>query len=58
MSAALLLVAGLTLDLLHYVTGSLTWGIYHRKKEREGTLETADFAAPSQLTWTSLFLLV
>jgi hypothetical protein len=31
--AGILLVVGLTLDLLHYVTGTLIWGIYNRGKE-------------------------
>lgn len=29
------MVSGLTLDLLHYVTGTLIWGIYNRSKEKQ-----------------------
>lgn len=54
-SAAILLVSGLTLDLLHYVAGSLIWGIYNRVKERGGQGEDADFKAPAQLNWPLLF---
>jgi hypothetical protein len=55
MPATLLLMAGLTFDLLHYVAGSLIWGMYNRLKERAGTLETAEFAAPREINWPLLF---
>jgi hypothetical protein len=48
--AALLIVIGLTLDLLHYVGGSLVRGIYNRYKEKAGTKETPSFWLPSRLT--------
>lgn len=53
--AALFLVAGLTLDLLHYVAGSVIWGIYHRKKEREGKKEDDDVSAPGEINWPLIF---
>lgn len=53
--AALLLVAGLTLDLLQYVAGSLIWGIYHRTKESDGTTQETEFLAPRQVNWPALF---
>lgn len=52
--AALLVVVGLTLDLLHYVAGSLIWGIYHRIKEDAVTGDT-EFLAPRQINWPVLF---
>jgi hypothetical protein len=54
--AALLIVIGLTLDLLHYIAGSLVWGIYHRIKERAPTKETTEFLAPRQINWPALVL--
>jgi len=54
--AALFIVMGLTLDLLQYVGGSVIWGIYHRKKEVEGTGAEAEFLAPPQINWLTLFL--
>lgn len=38
--AGILLVSGLTLDLLHYVIGTLIWGIYNRSKEKQLNAET------------------
>lgn len=52
--AALLVVTALTLDLLHYATGSLIWGIYHRIKENAGATPAAEFLAPRQINWPAL----
>lgn len=38
--AGILLVSGLTLDLLHYVTGTLIWGVYNRNKEKQLNAES------------------
>lgn len=38
--AGILLVSGLTLDLLHYVTGTLIWGVYNRSKEKQLNAES------------------
>jgi hypothetical protein len=50
----ILLIAGLGLDLLHYIAGSLVWGIFHRHKEKKIT-EDAEFKAPKELNWVTLF---
>jgi hypothetical protein len=54
--AAILVVAGLTLDLLHYVSGSLVWGVYNRFKEYKAIAEDAEFLAPRQINWLAIFL--
>jgi hypothetical protein len=51
---ALLVIAGLTLDLFHYVAGSLVWGIYNRVTEQR-IKEDTEFAAPRQINWPTLF---
>ena len=53
--AAILIVVALTLDLLHYVAGTLIWGIYHKLKDRAGTAENANFDAPRYINWPTLF---
>lgn len=53
--AARLIVIGLGLDLLHYVTGTLIWGIYNGIKERAGTTEETKFLAPRPINWATLF---
>jgi len=53
--AAFLIGAGLTLDLLHYVAGSLIWGVYHRVKEKRKTSQETEFDAPKQINWLTLF---
>lgn len=52
---SILLIIGLTLDLLHAVTGTITWGIYNRYKEHSGTKETDKFKAPVRINWGTLF---
>lgn len=51
---AALLVIGLAFDLLHYVSGSLIWGIYNRHLERLGTKESDEFRSPRKLNWPTL----
>ena len=53
--AGILIVIGLALDLLHYVTGTAIWGIYHRWKERHGGKGT-EFLAPRSINWPTLTL--
>ena len=54
MPAAKLIVIGLGLDLLHYVIGTLVWGIYTGIKERAGTKEETKFMAPRPINWATL----
>ncbi len=56
--AAILIVIGLGLDLLQYVTGSAVWGAYHRLQERAGTTEEAEFEVPLMLNWPALWVLL
>jgi len=47
---ALAIVVAVGFDLLHYVAGSLTWGIYHWYKEQKTkTKETETFEAPDMI---------
>lgn len=48
-----LIVLGLALDLLQYVSGSIIWGFYQRWKEKR-VEEDADFEAPRQLNWPAI----
>jgi hypothetical protein len=49
-------VIALSLDFLHYIAGSLAWGVYSRQQERQGKAET-DLVAPSDsINWPALFL--
>lgn len=50
-----LIVLGLGLDLLHYLFGTVAWGIYHRVKENQGVTAETDFLAPSMINWPALF---
>lgn len=52
--AARLIVISLGLDLLHYVAGTLIWGIYNRYKERSGTKQGTEFKASPKLNWATL----
>jgi hypothetical protein len=54
--AALLIVVSLALDLLHYMTGSLVWGIYNRYKENQNTAQDDEFTAPRQINWPTIAL--
>lgn len=49
-----LIVLGLTFDLLQYAVATVIWGVFQRTKERSGLDEAAEFTAPSQLNWPAL----
>lgn len=49
-----LVVAGLGLDLLQYVSGALFWGALQWRKERAGFAESDDFKAPVWINWPAL----
>ena len=49
--AALFIFVALSLDLLQYLTGTLTWHRYFLYKEKQGTLPTAKFEAPRWINW-------
>ena len=51
----LFIVISLCLDLFHYISGTLIWGIYNRKKELKDTKEGDIFLAPNYINWTTLF---
>jgi hypothetical protein len=64
--AGALIVLGLSLDLLHAIVGTATWGIYNRIKEKEFDARAArdksfnpekeDFLAPPPINWSALVL--
>ena len=54
---AIFLVLTLTLDLIHYIVRSATWGIYHRHKEKLID-EDVDFRAPSWINIPSNIVFV
>lgn len=55
--AGVLLVMGLALDFLQYITGTIVWGSYHRYKESRVTNDE-DFLAPRQINWPVNILFV
>ncbi|MEK6325654.1 MAG: hypothetical protein AABN33_28770 [Acidobacteriota bacterium] len=57
LTAAKFIVIGLGFDLLHYVAGTLVWGIYNGLKERAETKEGTEFLAPRPINWPTLFFL-
>lgn len=54
MLAAMLLVLGLTFDLLHYLYGAIAWGVFHRIKERSEVSEDREFLAPHWINWPTI----
>jgi hypothetical protein len=64
--AGALIFIGLALDLLHAITGTATWGIYNRIKEKKLNARAAadknfdpekeDFLAPGPINWPTLAL--
>lgn len=55
-TAGVLIVIGLTLDLLQYFWATLAWGTFCRIKERSGMKPTSRLDAPTWLNWpTNLF---
>lgn len=53
----LILVVALALDLLQYVWGAASWGIFRRRHEKRirQKLESDNFLAPSWMNWPTLF---
>jgi hypothetical protein len=49
------LIIGLVLDLAQYLAGSIIWGAYNKFKQNRKTKEDAEFEAPPQLNWATLF---
>lgn len=49
-----LVVVGLALDLLHYLSASICWGFFQRKKEKLGLEEDSEFKAPRYINWPAL----
>lgn len=49
--AGILIVLGLSFDLLHYVAGSLIWGVFHRQKDLQVTSTKETFDAPRWINW-------
>lgn len=52
---AILIVAGLAMDLLQYVVASAIWGTFGRRKEMSGVGADDEFEAPRELNWPGLF---
>lgn len=52
----ILLIMGLSLDLFHYIAGTIIWGTYHRIKEKSGINAEKEFDAPRQINWPTLVL--
>lgn len=53
-----LIVLGLTLDLLQYAVATGVWGVYQRHKEKSGIGETVDFEAPSSINIPTIALFI
>ncbi|WP_422842572.1 hypothetical protein [Acidovorax sp. M2(2025)] len=54
--ALLLAMLAMASDLLQYFYGSIAWGIYTWRKEREGVGIEAPLVAPSAINWpTNIF---
>ena len=50
-------VFGLFFDLLQYFVSTVSWGIFHRIKEKGNIGEEAEFVAPPSINWTpNIFL--
>src|SRR5215208_1329761 len=54
--AGIFLILGLTLDFLHYVVGTLVWGAYNRKKEKQLKHTNKEFLAPPKINWPTIIL--
>ena len=51
---AILIVAGITLDLFHYVAGTLVWGIYARRQEKTGRKDDENVSPSARINYPSL----
>lgn len=49
--AAILIVSGLTFDLLQYVSATAMWGVFGRYKELKKTPREEEFHAPRWVNW-------
>jgi len=50
------LVVMMICDMMHYVYGSIAWGIFNRIKENDSLNEKKDFNAPRSINWlTNVF---
>jgi hypothetical protein len=49
-----LIVVGLTCDLLQYAIATGIWGIFQRRREKNGTSEDEEFLAPPQFNWPGI----
>ena len=52
---SILLIIGLSFDLLHAITGVITWGCFNRRKEIEGVAEEEEIEAPGWISWPGDF---
>ncbi len=52
---ALLFAGALALDLMHYVLGSLIWGVFARYREYKGNKDEDELDAPAYFNWPTLF---
>ena len=50
-------VFGLFFDLLQYFVSTVSWGIFHRIKEKENIGEAAEFVAPPSINWATIVFL-
>lgn len=51
---AILIVAGLILDLFQYAYAAGAWGIYHRHLEKQGTAPESSIEAPQEINWPTI----
>ncbi|HEY7405863.1 MAG TPA: hypothetical protein VIB39_20225 [Candidatus Angelobacter sp.] len=54
MPAAVLIVLGITLDFLQYVSGTLMWAIWARKLEKESKQDDDSVALPDWINYPAL----
>lgn len=55
---ALFIVISLTLDLCHYMSGSLIWWAFNKIQENRKTCEDKEFNAPTYINWaTTIFFI-
>lgn len=52
----ILFVISLALDLLQYLTSTITWSMFHRIKEKSDIQEDSDFKAPRWFNWPPLIM--
>jgi hypothetical protein len=48
------LIASLSCDLLHYISSTAIWGLFHRHKEKCGISENSEVNAPTYFNWPAL----